>query len=246
MHYFKQVLAGVVLAGGAAIAGATPITGSIADFSSTQGSNGWSYGYFDAGAAPGASYSIGAFAAFDTYSAIDMRWEASAAQVGAQNNVYLSLDANGGHPNGIGPDAQDSIIWAVRRYTSSSAGLFDLGYLLRKRNISNPNGGGITGHIFVDGVELLDQFIANLDGVGVQDILTVSLNAGSFIDLAIDPTGLVTQSDASIHAARADGTDFSATLSVHTTALPEPGTLALVLAALAGLSLTGLSARRRV
>ena len=229
------------------LAHAAPIADSIADFSNVQGQNGWFYGFFNQGPNNSLAYSPGGFQNFTTFGVVGAGvWGASNAQVGAQNNVYLSLDANGGHPNGIGPDAQDSIIWAVRRYTSSSAGLFDLGYLLRKRNISNPNGGGITGHIFVDGVELLDQFIANLDGVGVQDILTVSLNAGSFIDLAIDPTGLATQRDASIHAARADGTDFSATLSVHTTALPEPGTLALVLAALAGLSLTGLSARRRV
>ena len=158
--------------------------------------------------------------------------------MGAANNVYLSINANGGHPNGIGPDAQDSIIWAVRRYTSAFAGAVDVDYLLRKANISNTNAGGITGHLFVDGVELLDQFIANADGTGVQGTFSVLLNVGSVIDLAIDPEGLATSRDPSVFSARADGTDFSAVIRAAT--IPEPGVALLLLAAL-----PGLWARRR-
>ena len=87
MRNFMRSLAGIVLSGLVAAANALPIANSIADFSSTQGGAGWSYGYFNAGAAPGASYTTGAFVAFDTYSVVDNRWEASAAQVGAANNA---------------------------------------------------------------------------------------------------------------------------------------------------------------
>ena len=239
MRNFMRSLAGIVLSGLVATANALPIADSIADFSSTQGGAGWSYGYFNAGAAPGASYTTGAFVAFDTYSVVDNRWEASAAQVGAANNVYLSINANGGHPNGIGPDAQDSIIWAIRRYTSAFAGAVDVDYLLRKANISNANAGGITGHLFVDGVELLDQFIANADGVGVQGTFSVLLNVGSVIDFAIDPEGLATSRDPSVFSARADGTDVSAVIRAGT--IPEPGVALLLLAAL-----PAFRARRRM
>ena len=102
------------------IASAVPIADSFSEFSTIQGQDSWSYGFFNAGAAPGAAYTSGAFVAFDTFNVGSNRWEASAAQIGDQNNDFLSLDAAGGHPTGIGPDAQDSIIWAVRRYTSRS------------------------------------------------------------------------------------------------------------------------------
>ena len=237
MRNFKRTLGGIVLWGIAAITSAAPIADSAGGFSPTQGQNGWTYGFFDAGPAPGANYAVGGFVQFDTFDAVDNRWEASSAQVSTGNNVFLSVDVNGGHPTGIGPDAQDSIIWAVRRYTSATAGLVDVSYVLRKRNTGNPNGGGITGHLFVDGVALLDQFIANADGVGVQNTLAILVNAGSFIDLAIDPTGLTSARDPSIHNARADGTDFMAVITTHAAPVPEPGELALMLA---GLALTGV------
>ena len=73
MRHFMRSLAGIVLSALVASANALPIADSVADFSSIQGGNGWSYGYFNAGAAPGASYTTGAFVAFDTFSAVDNR-----------------------------------------------------------------------------------------------------------------------------------------------------------------------------
>ncbi len=245
MRYFKRALAGLVLYAAAAAAGALTIADSVSGFSTTQGTNGWSYGFFDAGPAPGAGYTPASFVAFDTFNAIDARWEASAAQVSVDNNVYLSVDANGGHPNGIGPDDQDSIIWALRRYTSATAGLFDLSYDLHKRNISNPNGSGITGHIFVDGVERFVQIVANANGVGFQGTFAVQLNAGSFIDLAIASTGFPSLRDPSPHNARADGTDFSALLGTHVAAVPEPSEMAFMLAGLGVVAWMGARRRRR-
>ena len=223
MYTLKQYCAGWILTVMTAAAGAAPIADSSADFAAAQGAHGWTYGFFNAGAAPGLAYAPANFIAFDTFNPILARWEASDAQVGANNNDFLSLNAAGGHPNGIGPAPQDSIIWAVRRYTSEVAGTLDLSYLLRKNNTANVNGRGITGHLFVDGNELLDQFIANADGVGVQGVLTIAVTVGSPIDLAIDPTGLETSPrDFSIHSARADGTDFSIVLNPHAVPVP-PG-----------------------
>ena len=248
MRNFKQVLAAVVFSGIAATASALPVANSIADFSAVQGAEGWTYGFFDAGAAPGANYTVDRFVAFDTFSTLvpaRPRWEASTLQVLEKNNFYLNIDAKGGHPTGIGPDDQDRIIWAMRRYTTDAAGLLDLSYDLRKENFSNTFGGGITGHIFVDGVELLDQLIENADKVGVQDTITRMVNAGSFIDLAIAPTGRDSSRDPSIHNARADGTFFSVVIDTHTASVPEPSGLGLMLTALGVMGLVGFGSRRR-
>ena len=217
---------------------AVPIADSTTEFSDVQGQDGWFYGFFNQGATPSTTYTSAAFEVFDSYNTANMRWEASDALVGGQNNVFLSLSAEGGHPTGIGPSGQDRIIWAVRRYTSQVAGLIDISYDLRKENFMNPEGGGITGRIFVDGVELFTQLIGNLDSIGVQGVLTRSVSVGSVIDFAIDPKGTPPLAGVDgIYSARADGTHFSATIQM---SVPEPATFALM-----GLGLAGIGYRRR-
>ena len=146
--------------------------------------------------------------------------------IGDQNNDFLYLDQSGGHPTGIGPGAQDNIIWAVRRYQSEFTGLVDIAFDLRKLNIVNSGGGGITGRIFIDGVEVFTQFIENDDGGGVQNVLTRAVSVGSFIDFAIDPSGVLpkTGGDGPL-SARADGSHFSAVILTH---VPEPSGILLL------------------
>lgn len=227
MPYFWHYLAVVVLVlNGSRLEAAGFLADSIADFSATQGQQGWFYGFYNQGPVGGPhSYTTAAFAPFDTFNVA--RWEASDAQVGAQNNDFLNLNAEGGHPNGLGPAAQDRIIWAIRRYVSPIDGLLSIDFDLHKANIVEPRGGGITGRIFVDGVEVLTQFIANDDGVGLQGILTRAVSVGSVLDFAIDPTGILPAVGTdSIFSARADGTVFSARLS--TQDVPEPAAWLLV------------------
>jgi hypothetical protein len=228
---FAALLA-VALAGIETPAQAAPVADSIGDFSATQGGGGWSYGYFDTTA--NGAYVSGGFVEFAVFSALDNRWEASEAQVGAQNNVYLSIDPLGGHPNGIGPDAQDANIWAVRRYTSEVDGPVRVDFDLHKINILNTNAGGITGHIFVDGVEVFSRFIANGDGAGVASSLFLNVVQGTLIDFAIDPTGVATSRDGT-QSARADGSQFSARVELR--ALPLPGSAWLLLLGVAGIRL---------
>ena len=113
-------------------------------------------------------------------------WRPSDAQAGAQNNLFLNTNSQGGHPAGIGPSTQDAI-WAMRRFVSTVSGNIGIAYDLGKLNVGEPNGGGITGRIFLDGVPVFAQFIANLDGTGVQGVLNLSVNVGSKIDFAIGP-----------------------------------------------------------
>ena len=86
--------------------------------------------------------------------------------------------------------------------------------------------------------DLVEHFVYLAENTGL-DVAErfLSRAEGSFIDLAIDPTGLTSARDPSIHNARADGTDFMAVITTHAAPVPEPGELALMLA---GLALTGV------
>ena len=216
-----------------AIAGpalAVPIADSQAEFSGVQGQDSWSYGFFNL-TAKGSAYAAGDFVAFDSFDAGGLRWVASDGQVGANNNDFLSINQAGGHPNGLGPSSQDSIIWAMRRYTSEVSGPISIDFDLHKANTINRAGGGITGHIFVDGVEIFSALIDNADGVGLQQSILRGVNVGSLIDFAIDPHGSTPLAGTDgLDSARADGSHFSAVIERAT--IPEPSTALLLAASL--------------
>lgn len=221
--FISKILLGLsVLVWWAGIANAGIIANSISEFSSIQGANNWSYGFFDNSGLVG--YQAGGFTQFDTF--VSNSWKASNTLVpssgpGIENNFFLNINANGGHPTGTGIAGQDRLLWAIRRYTSEVAGLIQIDYDLRKVNFTNPNGGGITGRIFVDGQSILDLFIKNSDNIGVQSSLFANVNVGSVIDFAIDSLGVATTLDSDPRSPRADGSHFSAVISSATT-VPEP------------------------
>jgi hypothetical protein len=220
-------LIGLALLGFGSRVEAVPLANSVAEFSGVQGQDNWYYGFYNQGAAGGLphGYTSTGFTEFDTFSA--GLWRASVAQVGLNNNIFLNVNPLGGHPNGLDL-GQNALIWAIRRYQSEVSGLVDIAFDLRKLNVTNPLGGGITGRIFIDGVEVWTQFIANFDGTGVQGVLTQNVLLGSFIDFAIDPTSNNPPLGQSAFSARADGSHFSATIATSTiSTIPEPSSLAL-------------------
>jgi hypothetical protein len=203
------------------------VADSIAEFSNIQGQDNWTYGVFIAGTDPSAltPYTTAGFQNFDNFDIAENNWLASSTLVGARNNTFLNLGAEGGHPTGLGPGDQDTIIWTMRRYASEVDGLYDLNIDLKKTNVVNPSGGGITGRIFVNGTEVFTQIIANDDNVGVQLKLLVDLEVGSLIDFAIDPTGITpTSGSDNIYSARADGSHFAAIIGTPM-GVPLPGAL---------------------
>ncbi len=211
---------------------AAMIADSQADFSGVQGQDDWFYGLFNQGSDNTNAYSVGEFEEFDVFDGTS--WTASDSLVGADNNDFLALNSAGGHPTGLGPPSQDSLIWAVRRYVSPVDESIAVSFDLRKINVFNNRGGGITGRIFVDGVEVYSQFIDNFDGVGEQSTIIVNASVGTIIDFAIDPTGTTPQAGTDgIFSARADGSHFSAVIS--TAVIPEPSSFALL--AIGGLAL---------
>jgi len=137
----------------------------------------------------------------------------------------LDLNQFGGHPNGLDV-GQTSLIWAVRRYQSEINGIVDIAFDLHKTNVVEPRGGGVTGRIFIDGVEVWTKFIENLDSQGMQGVLSYKVSLGSLIDFAIDPTSDNAPSGESPFSARADGSQFSAIIATHP--IPEPSTILLL------------------
>ncbi len=219
---------------------AIPFADSQADFSDTQGQANWFYGFIDRGGPTPTATAYDPdtdFVPFDLFDAPAQRWEATDAILPAQNIAFLSINQDGGHPSGIGPSGQDSVIWATRRYVSDMDGLIDIAFDLRKENISEPRGGGIIGRIFVDGVEVFTQPIANDDATGVQGVLWHPVTIGTRIDFAIDPTGTSPGSDSDF-SARADGSIFSAQISQSVAMIPEPLTTTLTLLSATALTLT--------
>jgi hypothetical protein len=231
----RRHLACVVLWLAAGMAHAAPIADSIADFSNVQGQDGWFYGFFNQGVDGSTAYTTGAFTQFETFGDVEPGvWGATDAQVGAQNNDYLMLGSATGHPTGLAPpDVQDRIIWAVRRYESEVAGDVDIKIDLRKFN-PNPSG-GITGRVFVDGVEVYTQFVAFDDLIGYQTTIVRNVALNSLIEFAIDPLGVATDRGDGIYSPRSDGTHFSAVISPHAAAVPIAPTFLLMIGGLVGL-----------
>jgi hypothetical protein len=140
------------------------VADSVADYSKGQGVNGWSYGYADLPSA--AAYSTGSFQTmhWDIWATDNYRWIGS--------GIYNFLTSNQAHPSGS---------WAIRRWTSTVAGLVDIAGDL---NRPSANGDGTRLRLFVDGVERLNQFIAPAASLSYL-VPNVPVGVGSQVDLAI-------------------------------------------------------------
>jgi len=153
---------------------------SVADFSATQGQNGWSYGYYDGDNLN--SFSPDDFEELTVFN--NNRWSLQEGNGG----FWTYLWSTGGHPNGTTPIGGRQLIehWAVRRWVSDADGILSLQGLLAKPTGAH-GGNGVVGHIFVDGVELFSQHISGSDGVGINYSFDINIHLGSIIDFAIDP-----------------------------------------------------------
>ncbi len=115
---------------------------------------------------------------------------------------------------------------AIVRWTAPTAGQFSI-TSATWRDV-DPNGGnGIDVHIVLNGVSLLDQNIGNGGSFSLSSPLALTLAAGDGLDFIVGTLG-----DWSY-----DSTAFNATI----VAVPEPGTLALLLS---GIGFVALGRRR--
>lgn len=142
---------------------------SGAEFSNTQATGGWSYGYYSTA---GDANSFTQFAYFDAASSPQW-WEEAQTQA-----PWTLLWDTGGHPNYSGTDH-----WAVRRWTSGAAGSLNLGIQYQAEDA-----GSTKVHVIVDGNEI---FGANTSSaLQTWTNTPTQVNIGSFVDFAIDANGL--------------------------------------------------------
>ncbi len=192
----------VVLLVASTSAWATPLADSEVDFSLVQGMANWRYGYLrgDGGSPPTPSTP---FIEFGTTSG-GTQWKATTAQVGSVNTMFLNLNESGGHPCGIGPGSQNSIIWPTRRYTMPSG---PLSFVYEFSNLDQQPyenmASGTSAHVLVDGVEVAFHASRNADNVPRAKPVIV-LDAGSIIDFAADPHGVAPFPE-NEYSARTDG-----------------------------------------
>lgn len=196
-------------------ASAQVLADSIADFSGVQGQAGWHYGYYSG------DLTTDSFQEMPSFDGV--RWWVQ------QPNYWTMLGAVGAHPNGpvTSSPAQSVEQWPARRWVSSTyEGEVVIDLTLLKINTS-PVGDGVTGRLFVDGLEIWNRYVQGTDGQGVTLQLTAPVVIGTTIDFVVDPDG----ND------WADATRLSGVISV-----PTPGALTLV--TLGGVVLCRRSRRR--
>lgn len=172
-------LAASVLASGSATAQTTNIGSSLLEYSNVQGTNGWTYGYYNRTADVGGVYSGTEFQ--------NMPVAGGGYAIGG-NPPWTSIANNlTGHPNGTNNGAEH---WIARRYTvgaGEGGAAFDINWLLRKNN--TVCGDGVTGFIYHNGTQIDSLAIAGNAGTGSLRRASIPLvSAGDTIDLMVSPT----------------------------------------------------------
>ncbi|HEY2012827.1 MAG TPA: right-handed parallel beta-helix repeat-containing protein, partial [Bryobacteraceae bacterium] len=146
---------------------------SDADFSGTQGTANWSYGYFPSG-------NTAAFTLLPTYNAPLAQWQH--ATFGAP---WTLLNAHSAHPNGTDSGIEE---WATRRWTSTTSGAAEIRGHLAKGEI-NPLGTGVFGRIYQNHNLVYEHYLGPTDSAGVDYFVPLSLHTGDVLDFAIAPNG---------------------------------------------------------
>lgn len=171
------------------------VADSVSGFSSEQGANGWSYGYWDHTADPDKSYDpktdfqlLKHFGS-DPINHISGRPEFTTGKLWnlEDGKYYTSLWAEGGHPNSmmkLGTHAQVEQ-WAVRRWVSTVDGPVTIsGHAGKVMPWGENWAGGCQALIVVDGAAV---FSAAMDNRGTDYSINVNLKKGSTVDFLIGP-----------------------------------------------------------
>jgi len=151
-----------------------PVADSAGDYSSTQGENGWFYGYSDTNNTFTLLPRYGGF--INSFSAISTNWNLDGT------NSWLLLDQFGGHPEGIICGRLTNTLSAVRRWVSTVAGTVQVSATLK--DLDTGGGNGVAGSIVVDGVTVISRSIG--DGGSTNFTTPAIVSVGSTVDCVLD------------------------------------------------------------
>src|SRR5215472_12872726 len=154
----------------------SPIADSTAEFSGTQGVNGWSYGYLPLG-------NVNSFTLLPVYNAQSQWWQHTTF-----GPPWTIVGAGSGlHPNGGSNGPEE---WATRRWTSTFSGAARITGQLAKID-TNPASTGVYGRIYLNHSLIYEHFVSGTDGTGVYYSVPATLKAGDVLDFAVAPNGEV-------------------------------------------------------
>jgi len=169
------------------------VADSQADFSGVQGQHGWYYGYYDGAQNPGGFQHMPLFNVF-----LPNFWSITA---NAPGGYWVCLSNIGGHPSGTRgiQDRVPAINASVRRFYFVEGGPVTVSGTLRK--VIETCGNGVTGRIFVNGVEVWSQSIPGNDTTGLTYSFNYNFPPGSLIDWSINPIDGDEECDYSVFSA---------------------------------------------
>ena len=196
------------------------VADSIADWSTdgTQGANGWTYGLYDGTNDANGMYDAADFQAFE---GPDWIWNGSAwdeANVDGDNVPWTTINQEGGHPNG---DNNGVIHYAIRRWESDVSGPLNLTMNIAAQNTNG--GAGTTGILYHNGMEILSSTVGGTDAVGLEEMASIDVAVGDFIDVALSPQN--------VDGTFGDGADGSF-FGMKAELVPEPSSLLLLMSGL--------------
>ncbi len=176
---------------------ATVLSDSIAAYGTgTQGTSGWSYGYYNK-----TTDADGNYAASD-FNTTDVNWTLSGGvwRVGPGDPPWTFLNNRGGHPNGVNNTSEQ---WPIRRYTASQAGPLSVEFSVAKQAVG---GTGVTVQVYHNGSLKGASTIVGTDRTGSTSTADLGVVAvGDTVDIALLPIGTGGATDDG-----SDGTFYSA------------------------------------
>lgn len=171
---------------------ASVIADSQSEFSGQgrQGESSWLNGYYDNFNDPDGTYQAVDFQPFprsDGPYGPDNFWNGGAWvwwRADPNTPPWDTIGATDVHPNGINQPQGEH--WVIRRWYSTTSGNITFRFHLRKGNLS---GGGVTGKILKNGVEIFTRAIPGNDGTGFQVYVNTTAAVGDIFDFAQTPVG---------------------------------------------------------
>jgi hypothetical protein len=154
------------------------LANSERDFSTTQGTRNWWYGYYDGEG--GTPYSTTDFSPLPNN--LNGAWV-----IGDRSQYWTLLLPNLAHPNSVETSGGRLGVdhWAVRRWVSPIAGQIKI--TLAASKAATQVGDGTDLHVILEGTELATYTVSN--GSAVSDDLITAVSVGSRLDFAVAPRG---------------------------------------------------------
>lgn len=182
------------------------VADSVAEFSGTQGQDGWFYGSYHRTGDRVAGYQPEDFLPFPRQEGghgVSNFWTGGAWDWYAGDPPWIEIGSSFTRPNGSNSGGEQ---WAIRRWVSAAAGTLQVTWALRKQD---PNGSGVTGRVLHNGAQKDIAIIDGNDVTGVtRSLILTNVSVGDFIDFALAAAGTRNTTDDI-----ADGSFFTAKIS---------------------------------